>query len=1440
MARAAARSAQLCLEEGAGTSAAMMVQATVHTLRAGSNAGAGRQGCRLRHAAPRRKGRWRRRRHEKCPRSFVTSWTTLGGEHRTVHCAWRHEQHVSRARLTYCPSVADTPLQLVQRRDLKPMDAGGSPTMANPDANAYHRRAPSTTHWQPSAAAGDSQSSAATSAGPFIARNDLGSAAKASSSGDETLARGLAVDYPGTFNTPTRGQASIRSTSTGSVDGLFGHSEQQDVDRFDASPRSIRQTTLISGRGGEEQLRCQEQLLASGVPEHTRAPLSIAFADLQQKYAKVEAQLMAHQEVAVAQEAAQAQFAADVRADLNAFRRRLDRAEWCAEENKVRATNAKQLASHLANTISQHVLPQVDELQMRQTEVAQHAACEVQAVTDCVTSLTTRVDELMTSIAGLREAQATRFYTPASALQTSAHAELCERNLRALGSSGGRDVSRRAVDVRSMLSSHAAQPSAAPARSVASAPAQDLSGRASSSSIAATIPVHAHTSQPDRYPSMVAAPEPHGGDFASASRRSSLLDMLKPDARAQLDGAARQASQPHEYAITQTLLTQARLEEQTRAEALAAAAQREHDRAQQQLAERRQQNIQHRWEEEMDARAALRQGAMDARERDLDAQQRALEQAQSQLSRARADADYDADSYSAPGRSSHAGGARRAAPGAGASGSGGGGGGSGGGGGGSGGGGDGGGGGGGLSASSSGTGGARPSAAAPAAAAAAAAAPMADISGFDDEGYALMRFSVTLHEKQYVKTKVDTDSVTALTLLKKQLPAKFKAAATALRQKKLWPNLRNADDFGCDWFEQAVYGICNCITNGGGNHHRLAQLQRQARAWVEQGNALTPAKRDGALLEWLFHRIATFLEIEEPTTIAASLMSWSLRGGLSLKDFIIEFADAKTMATSLDPSLDVIVLSALLQLLRRHYTNLSALFNPISEAPARYTSEDLLAILAKEAGGGALHTSQPPDPRYPVFPTDLASYNKGVGGGTGSSTGGAVKQSPYNSPASDSSAALTVDQRQQLQTAYAIYEFHTAPQGRACFNCGSTDHGFVNCDADYNSANWDAAVKRLPWVQRFKPHSDDDFKQLCARARQGISKGEQDDSQRARRARGCSSFTTAAAAAHHRSAVVNSGGISSSAPAAVDHGSSIIPAAAAAISSAHAQHCHTWNQRTRAGHGAGNGFHTAGTRTFLHTCIAIPVAAARAAAAPPQRAAALAGLRGGRICDFILCSCAGITHDERRAAAWRIGASHVSDQHKHRGIARSRGGGGCPSYCGSNSSDGGASDGARYLNCHIDINSCSKPSSTHFSGISLVSTSTSTAPTSTTSALWSARNHAHRGLRHGAACTGDYTDTHSAHRGLRHGCAYAGNCFCAQRASRASCRSDACAQPGDFFYAQPAHRGPRRDGACAGDFFCAQRALCGPSRGGTCAGILFYAQHTSATCDTISHTQPST
>ncbi|KAG5178082.1 hypothetical protein JKP88DRAFT_248372 [Tribonema minus] len=567
--------------------------------------------------------------------------------------------------------------------------------MACPDAAAYYRRAPSTTLWQPSAAAGDSQSSAATlwqpsaaagdsqssaatPAGPFIARDDLGSTAEASSSGDETLARGLAVDYPGTFNTPTRGNASIRSTNTGSVDGLFGHSQQQDVHRFDASPRSIRHTTIISGRGGEEQLRRQEQLLASGALEHTRPPLSMAFADLQQKYAKVEAQLMAHGEVAVAQEAVQAQFAADVRAELNAYRRRLDRAEWCAEENKVRAASAEQLALHLANTISQHVLPQVDELQLRLSEVAQHAACEVQAVTNCVTNLTTRVDDLMASIAGLREAlrlrDSTRPLQPCRLLHMPNFANAtCARLAAAAAATSAAALLTCApcsAPTPRNPRQHPRAPSLARQRRTSQAARHHRRSRLPSPS------THTHLSRiathlwSPRLSLFAAATSPQPPGAAACWTCSSLTRARSSTAR-HVKPASRIAST--------TALNSS----------LRSGASRTYSTARR----RRWMHGQH-----------CGKGAMDARERDLDAQQRALEQAQSQLSRARADADYDANSYSAPGRSSHAGGARRAAPGAGASGSGGGG--SGGGGGGSGGGGDGGGGGGGLSASSSGTGGA--------------------------------------------------------------------------------------------------------------------------------------------------------------------------------------------------------------------------------------------------------------------------------------------------------------------------------------------------------------------------------------------------------------------------------------------------------------------------------------------------------------------------------------------------------------------------------------------------------------------------------------------------------------------------------------------------------------------------------------------------------------
>ncbi|KAG5187811.1 hypothetical protein JKP88DRAFT_253788 [Tribonema minus] len=328
---------------------------------------------------------------------------------------------------------------------------------------------------------------------------------------------------------------------------------------------------------------------------------------------------------------------------------------------------------------------------------------------------------------------------------------------------------------------------------------------------------------------------------------------------------------------------QIRLAEQPQSEALTEAARR-------QRAHQRQEELSQQ-QEQLNAQAVLQQREMDAQQRALDAQQAALLAEQACIRaewralehvRVRSRAGRDADSGSAPSQ----GGARRGG------GSSGGGGGSGGGGsldgsGGSGGGGSGGGDGDGGGGSTSGATVSHYGNDNSARRASVAAAPAAevDLAGFDTSGYAIMRVAVTLNEKQFPKTKVDQGNVSALTSLQKQLPGKFRSAALAFRQKQqpLWPALCNADDFGCECFNTAVYSIVSCMANGGGDHPRLGTLARQASSWEMQGGE--QGLRDGALLSWLFTKIAKFLKIAEPTSVAANLMNWSLRQGLALKLF---------------------------------------------------------------------------------------------------------------------------------------------------------------------------------------------------------------------------------------------------------------------------------------------------------------------------------------------------------------------------------------------------------------------------------------------------------------------------------------------------------------------------------------------------------------------------
>ncbi|KAG5179339.1 hypothetical protein JKP88DRAFT_247539 [Tribonema minus] len=488
----------------------------------------------------------------------------------------------------------------------------------------------------------------------------------------------------------------------------------------------------------------------------------------------------------------------------------------------------------------------------------------------------------------------------------------------------------------------------------------------------------------------------------AAMQRGDPLDMLEPDARAQLDGAARQARHPATCMLMQQSPTQIRLAEQRQSEALTEAArrQRAHQR-QEELSQLLQQD-------QLNAQAVLQQRKINAQQRALDAQQAALLAEQACLraewralehASVRSRAGRDANSANAPsqGGARYGGGSSGGGGDSGGSGSSGGGGDSGGsnssdGGGGSGGGSSGSSGGGGDSGGSNssdggggsdggssgggdGDGGGGSTSGATVShygddnsarrASVTAAAPLAaaevDLAGFDASGYAIMRFAVTLDEKQFPKTKVDQGNVSALTSLQKQLPGKFRSAALALRQKQqpLWPALRKADDFGCEWFNTTVYSIVSCIANGGGDHLRLGMLARQASSWETQGGE--QGLRDGALLSWLFTKIGKFLEIAEPTSVAANLMNWSLRQGLALKLFIIEFSDAAHTATLLDNSLDHIVVTALLRIVRHHYPNISGAYK---HAICEPTIQDC-----------------------PIFPTDLTSYGQGLGGSSDGGSG---------------------------------------------------------------------------------------------------------------------------------------------------------------------------------------------------------------------------------------------------------------------------------------------------------------------------------------------------------------------------------------------------------------------------------------------------------------------
>jgi hypothetical protein len=674
----------------------------------------------------------------------------------------------------------------------------------------------------------------------------------------------------------------------------------------------------------------------------------------------------------------------------------------------------------------------------------------------------------------LRRAMATPFSAYRSARQyESARTALSEANVR-LHSGGHSARDADAMSLRSAPSarSHAKQPS---------------HGHTASASLAPTVPVGTALPSTRRHSSLLGAACGESAELASphSTPLEGPMCTLKPAAQAQLAGTIANASNPAAYVVT---LTQQRTEQQLRDEAIAAAQQREQQRAREAAAATLAP-----WRLGGDAEVPLR-----PRDLRFEAMERELEAVRSELSRVREQRD-GGDSRSlfslhAPTSSRSA--ARRGAGGGdggdfgddgdGSSCFGGDAGGHVGGRGGRGGGHSGGGGHGGGDGGGDGSGGNGNAAAA------------RDGGGFDDAGNAITRVAVTFDSRFIGPIKLDKNC-NALILLQDLLPDQIRSEANVARQKLRWPPLRNTSDFGCDWFKRIVGAITSAISAGGGNHPRIPNVRSMGMQWAVDG-----AKRvgsDAELLQWLFAQLAIYFEDQPPAEVAANLIRWSLRKGLMFREFLVDFGVARSTALSMNKSNDSLVLSALMSLLKRHYSSLSHLYAPFDDDLSAHTSAELLSAVSVAANLG--HRASEPDPSRPVYPTDLPSYatleadSSALASGSGAgSRGGAQAGSGTPTPrtAADKEGQRRVEEqrRQQNRVAYMVFAAWTiaAEDGaRECFNCRGP-HGFVNCDQPYNKANWDAAVDRLQWVAKFRPDDDADMKRLVARAKQAMERND--------------------------------------------------------------------------------------------------------------------------------------------------------------------------------------------------------------------------------------------------------------------------------------------------------------------------------------------------------------